>query len=1043
MARRMLFTVWLALILAAGTCSPLVDVVRGEPTGTYWVTQTADSGSGSLRAAIEWANGNLGADTINIVIAGCPLNLCTIDLASSLPALTDPSGVTINGYTQTGAAAASGQNPATLKIVVDGNGIGANCFTVTSANNVIKGLVIQDCGYGIRIQGSSASNNVIAGNHIGTDAVGGTAAGHLHAGVSIDGGAHHNTIGGDSAEERNVISGNDTYGVWIDGSSTTENQVSGNYIGTSAGGTFDLGNGYSGVHILNARYSTIGGDTAGECNVISGNDHHGIYIRGSASYNTVGGNIIGGDRDAAIAVANSRDGVRIADNASYNTVGGDTAAERNLILGNTEDGIGIEGNGAVGNVVSGNLIGLNHGDQWGMGNTNGVHIRNGADGNTVGGTTVEERNVISANRGYGVHIEGSGTTGNVVSGNYIGTGANGNYAPAELGNDGDGVIINNGASDTIVGGSTAGSRNVLANNDWSGVAIYGSGTDDNTVLGNYVGLNAAGTTAIGNRLLGIYVGPGAQGNVIGGDTAGERNIIGGNVRDGVQIQGDGADHNVVSGNWIGLRPDGLQMANGWDGVRIFDNACQNRVGGTAPGEGNVISGNGYSGVSIYGSGTMTNTVEGNYIGTNPAGTAALGNSMYGVYVGHSANDNVIGGGTAGARNVLSGNSQDGVRIEHSATDHNRVSGNYIGTNAGGTAVVANGWDGVRITGGARNNTIGGASGEGNLIAAGTNLCGVHVDVNGTLGNVISGNLIGTNASGTGALSTTAYGVCLDNGAAYNTIGGKTAGERNIISGNWLGISLSGAETSYNKVLGNYVGLSASGTAAVPNTYVGVYIASGADHNTIGGTEGGERNVISGNGYHGVYLGGSDTDSNTIAGNYIGTTAGGSAPLGNGWEGVSLYGDCDSNVVGPGNIIAHNTRNGIVVDQSTATGNRLSQNGIHSNGLAGIELANGANGSIAAPVITSFTPGSPPTIAGTACAGCTVELFESTSDEGEGEVWLGSTVATGGAFALSVAVDRPYLTATATDASKGTSEFSAVFLGLFHIRLPLVLRSWTP
>jgi hypothetical protein len=1039
MARRLFFTVWLAVTLLAAACPSPAGMARAATAGTMWVTQIADSGGGTLRAAIDWANGNPGADIININIAGCPLGLCTISLVSALPALTDSSGVTINGYTQAGASPASGSNPATLKIIVTGNGIG-NCFTVTSANNVIKGLVIQDCGYGVRIQGNSASYNVIAGNHIGTDAVGGAAAGHLHAAVSIDGGAHHNTIGGDTAEERNVISGNDTYGVWIDGTTTTYNTVSGNYIGTTAGGTFDLGNGYSGVHILNARYNTIGGDTDGERNVISGNDRHGVYIRSSALYNTVCGNIIGGDRDAATAVANSQDGVRIETGASYNTIGGDTSAERNMIFGNSQGGVGIEGSGTMGNVVSGNLIGLNHGDQWGMGNVNGVHIRDGADGNTVGGDTSGERNVISANRGYGIYVEGSGTTGNVILGNYIGTGADGSYSPAELGNDGDGVLINNGASDNTVGGPTAGERNVIANNDWSGVAIYGTGTDDNTVMGNYVGLNAAGTGARGNRLLGIYLGPGAQGNTVGGDAPGERNIIAGNVQDGVQIQGNTTADNVVSGNWIGLRPDGQKMANGGDGVRIFDNACRNRVGGTVAGEANVISGNALSGVSIYGMGTMTNTVAGNYIGTNTAGTAAMGNTLYGVYIGNGANDNVIGGATSGARNLISGNLQDGIRIEHSATDHNRVSGNYIGTNAAGTALLINGWDGVRITGGARYNIIGGASGEGNLMAAGTNLCGVHVDVYGTLGNVISGNLVGTNATGTGALSTAAYGVRLDNGAGYNTIGGKTAGERNVISGNWIGLWMGDADTSYNKVFGNYIGLSASGTAAVPNTYVGIYLTGGTDHNTIGGTGAGERNVISGNAYDGVAIYGSDTDSNTIAGNDIGTTAGGSIPLGNGYEGIKIYGDSDNNVVGPGNTIAYNTRNGVLVDQASALDNRITQNSIHHNGLAGIDLANGANGSISTPAITTFTPGSPPTIAGTACTGCTVELFESITDDGEGQVWLGSTVATGGTFALAVPVDLPYLTATATDATKGTSEFSAAFVGLFRIRLPLVLRN---
>jgi len=313
--------------------------------------------------------------------------------------------------------------------------------------------------------------------------------------------------------------------------------------------------------------------------------------------------------------------------------------------------------------------------------------------------------------------------------------------------------------------------------------------------------------------------------------------------------------------------------------------------------------------------------------------------------------------------------------------------------------------------------------------------------------VISGNLIGTNASGMAALSTAAYGVCLDNGAGYNTVGGKTVGERNVISGNWLGVWLSGADTSFNKVYGNYIGLSASGTAAVPNAYVGIYVISGADHTTIGGTGAGERNVISGNAYDGVSIYGSDTDSNTVAGNYIGTDANGTLPLGNGYEGVKIYGDCDNNVVGAGNVIAYNARNGVLVDQSnqsSALGNRITQNSIHDNGLAGIDLANSANGSIAVPVLMAVSYGATIDISGTACGGCTVEVLGSTANDGEGEVYLGSALAeAGGAFVLSLdTLGQPYLTATATDAIKGTSEFSAPYEApalRLRIYLPLVVR----
>jgi len=533
----------------------------------------------------------------------------------------------------------------------------------------------------------------------------------------------------------------------------------------------------------------------------------------------------------------------------------------------------------------------------------------------------------------------------------------------------------------------------------------------------------------------VYLASAARGNAIGGSTAGERNVISGNGQDGVQIGGTGTVDNVVAGNYIGVGPTGLAaMANQHDGVLIHGGASRNVVG-----ENNVISGNAWSGVSIYGAATMTNTVSGNYIGTNAGGTAAVANGYYGVYIGNASDHNVVG-----LENVISGNTQDGVRIEHSATDHNRVEGNLIGTDVGGTQDLGNGWSGVRITSGSRYNIIGGAAlGQGNLISGNTQN-GVQVDVSGTLDNQIAGNYIGTTISGASSLANTNYGVYLADGTMYNSVGGPSAGERNVVSGNFGGIVLEGTGTAYNEVVGNYVGLSAAGTAAVPNTWVGVYLASGASNNLIGGMGATEGNVISGNGYHGVFLFGPDVDWNTVAGNAIGTTAGGLAPLGNGWEGIEIYGDCDDNVVGPGNRIAYNGHNGVLVSGSSAIRNRITQNSIHTNGLLGIDLVDG-NGGIATPAVTGVTYGEDIDISGTACGGCTVEVLGSMADDGEGEVYLGSVVAeAGGAFVLSLStLSQPYLTATATDGTKGTSEFSAPYEApvlRLRIYLPLVIRN---
>jgi hypothetical protein len=891
--------------------------------------------------------------------------------------------------------------------------------------------VLQDCYHAVEINGSNASANVIAGNYIGTDVYGTTAVGNRH-GVYIRSGAHDNTVGGDEPAERNVISGNTFYGVWIEGESYN-NTVSANYIGTRASGISALPNNYSGVHITSGWQNTIGGDASGEGNVISGNSHYGVRIRGSnAGNNVVSGNVIGGDYEAATAVPNTLGGVYIAEGAGYNRIGGSTTAQQNVIVGNDGDGIWIED--AHDNFVAGNLIGLNAWDWPGLGNADGVQIDGGAQRNVIGGGTTAERNVISGNVECGVRLEGQGTSGNVVSGNYIGTDTTGVRGIDDLGNGQDGVLIVNEAAENVVGGDTAGERNVIADNTWSGVSIYGTDTMSNTVAGNYIGVNASGV-ALGNGAVGVYLASAARGNVIGGDTAGERNIIAGNGQDGVQIGGTGTVDNLVARNYIGVGPTGLvAMANQHDGVLIHGGASRNVVG-----ENNVISGNAWSGVSIYGAATMTNTVSGNYIGTNAGGTAAVANGYYGVYIGNASDHNVVG-----LENVISGNTQDGVRIEHSATDYNRVEGNLIGTDVGGTQDLGNGWSGVRITGGSRYNTIGGAApGQANLIS-GNSQNGVQVDGSGTLDNHIAGNYIGTTIGGASALANTNYGVYLSSGTMYNSVGGRSAGDRNVVSGNFAGIVLEGTDTAYNEIAGNYVGLSAAGTAAVPNTWVGVYLAGGARNNMIGGTGATEGNTISGNAYHGVFLFGPGVDANTVLGNDIGTAAGGLAPLGNGYEGVEIYGDCDDNVIGPGNQIAYNVRNGVLVDGSSAIRNRITQNSIHANGLLGIDLANGANGGITTPAVTGVTYGATIDISGTACGGCTVEVLGSTANDGEGEVYLGSAVAeAGGSFLLSLStLGQPYLAATSWDGTKGTSEFSAPYEApalRVRVYLPLVVR----
>jgi parallel beta-helix repeat protein len=360
----------------------------------------------------------------------------------------------------------------------------------------------------------------------------------------------------------------------------------------------------------------------------------------------------------------------------------------------------------------------------------GVAIRAGGQNNTIGGTA-GQRNVISAND-RGVEILDDGTSGNTVKGNYIGTDASGTGAVP----NGMGVLIHAGAEDNTVGGTTAGERNVISGNG-RGVWITDFPTRDNTVKGNYIGTDAAGTSDLGNSRAGVEL-TGAVDNTVGGTTAGERNVISGN---GYGVVISTSSDTEVKGNYIGTNALGTGAIPNGSGVLIEIAADNNTIGGTTAGERNVISGNGI-GVEIWGE-TGPNTVEGNYIGTDASGSGALPNDT-GVKIWNRAYDNTIGGTAAGARNVISGNLQEGVFISDSGTTGNVLKGNYIGTNASGTAGLPNGAQGVAIGAGAQDNTIGGTgASEGNLIAYNED-DGVWVYGSDTTGNTIRGNSIHSN-----------------------------------------------------------------------------------------------------------------------------------------------------------------------------------------------------------------------------------------------------------------------------------------------------------
>jgi hypothetical protein len=355
------------------------------------------------------------------------------------------------------------------------------------------------------------------------------------------------------------------------------------------------------------------------------------------------------------------------------------------------DGIRVQGQR---NRVEGNFVGtdVNGVPQLGVGN-NGDGVQVNGDDNVVGGTDLEDRNVIADNSDAGVRVDGGGSTGNLIQGNLIGTDATGTL---NGGND-DGVVI--AGDGNVVGGTDPGARNVIADN-FHGIELNG---DANRVEGNAIGTDITATVELDN-FDGVAIA--GDDNVVGGSASGAGNVVSGNTH-GVLVSS--GTSNRVEGNLIGPDGTGVALLNGFnnqDGVVLESSG--NSVGGAAEGEGNVISGNDL-GVQLIGD---SNTVLGNKVGTTPNGDVALPNEDLGIEI--SGDLNVIGGPADGEANTVSGNGGQGIVIQKAAQPDpaaaNRVRGNLIGTDITGTAALPNEDDGVLIED-ASWNQIGGVNPE--------------------------------------------------------------------------------------------------------------------------------------------------------------------------------------------------------------------------------------------------------------------------------------------------------------------------------------------
>jgi hypothetical protein len=329
------------------------------------------------------------------------------------------------------------------------------------------------------------------------------------------------------------------------------------------------------------------------------------------------GNFIGTDTTGtANRQPNVNGGVLIL-NAPSNTVGGGVTGARNVISGNNNDGMRIEGAGADHNVVAGNIIGLgSNGAAFLFHTDDGVQIENSTDG-LIGGDDPLERNVISDNGGSGVDINTAGSARNVVSGNYIGTDITGTQNRA---NNPSGVEVtgaNNrvgGTAGVSSGGACTGECNLLSGNP-TGVEVgFGAATSGNTVLGNYIGTTPDGSAAFFGSNYGVLLEGSATGTTVGGTAAGTRNVIAGNAVADIRISVS-ASGNSVLGNSIGLTSSGGAIANGAPGVLIDDflgaTPTNNTIGGDTAAAENEISNHSSAAIRVTDDGTDGNVIARN------------------------------------------------------------------------------------------------------------------------------------------------------------------------------------------------------------------------------------------------------------------------------------------------------------------------------------------------------------------------------------------------------------------------------------------------
>jgi len=561
-----------------------------------------------------------------------------------------------------------------------GNNIG-------QTNNLTDGPIISGNYIGILIDNNS-QNQYIKNCRIGVKVTGLQELPNTY-GILIQNNSAGNYIGGNSINESNLISGNDSTGITIN--NCNNNFILGNYIGTNITALDSLPN-LIGIYINGSDGNNIGSNISGDENVISSNTLAGLLLDNNSNNTTIVNNFFGTNStgDGVYTGSGNFYGVYIKDfTTGNNTIGGDRSIGEGNTFSNTNIvSIAIE-NTSSAQYIKGNKIGISFdGSQTitntFVGGTFGIYLKNSSNV-TIGGTSTGAENSI-ANIDAGIMITNSSNT-NTISHNFIGNDTTGtNMLTVSL--QGIGVRIDTSAHDNIIGPA-----NVISGND-VGVRILNSGTSNNKITNNFIGVDFSGNTALPNNK-GVEIGSGATNNLIGGIYSTDKNVISGNSQVAINIADLGTSGNVVSGNLIGLGIDETSPVINNAGIAIFDNANNNIIGGSIADSTNYICSNNLGGVFI-GTGANNNFVRGNKIGVKPDNSPS-GNMASGIII-DTGNDNFIGGINSNEGNEIANNSGDGIEVKNSGTN-NQFLGNVIHDNGG------NGID-INIDGPTPNNTTG-------------------------------------------------------------------------------------------------------------------------------------------------------------------------------------------------------------------------------------------------------------------------------------------------------------------------------------------------